>query len=54
MVKVFTLGQMKNNTVVIYDPDSKVGYIVDPSFQNQPILDYIKPDLLTFAKKSHF
>ena len=50
MVKVFTLGQMKNNTVVIYDPDSKVGYIVDPSFQNQPILDFIKEQSLIVEK----
>lgn len=50
MVKVFTLGQMKNNTMVIYDPQTKKGYIVDPSFQNQPILDFVKQQSLVIQK----
>jgi hydroxyacylglutathione hydrolase len=39
--KVFTLGQMQNNTIVIFDDGSLRGYIIDPSFQNQPVLDFV-------------
>lgn len=40
-IKVFTLGQMQNNTIVLFDPVAKKGIIVDPSFQNQPVLDFV-------------
>ncbi len=48
--KVFTLGQMQNNTIVIFDDDSLRGYIVDPSFQNQPVLDFINQQGLIIEK----
>lgn len=48
--KVFTLGQMKNNTIVIFEVDSKKGYIIDPSFQNQPVLDFINHQGLRIDK----
>jgi len=48
--KVFTLGQMRNNTIVIYDVDSKKGYIIDPSFQNQPVLDFVNQQELQIEK----
>lgn len=46
-IKEFSLGQLQNNTFVIYDESSKQAIIVDPSFQNQPILDYVKDHSLT-------
>lgn len=48
--KVFTLGQMQNNTIVVFDDDSLRGYIVDPSFQNQPVLDFINQQGLIIEK----
>jgi hydroxyacylglutathione hydrolase len=48
--KVFTLGQMNNNTIIIFEVGSKKGYIVDPSFQNQPVLDYINQEGLKIEK----
>lgn len=48
--KVFTLGPMQNNTIVIFNDESLSGYIVDPSFQNQPILDFINQHGLTIEK----
>jgi glyoxylase-like metal-dependent hydrolase (beta-lactamase superfamily II) len=60
-IKEFSLGQLQNNTFVIYDESSKRAIIVDPSFQNQPILDYIKVNslavesiLCTHAHFDHF
>lgn len=60
-IKEFSLGQLQNNTFVIYDESSKRAIIVDPSFQNQPILDYIKENslavesiLCTHAHFDHF
>jgi glyoxylase-like metal-dependent hydrolase (beta-lactamase superfamily II) len=41
-IKEFSLGQLQNNTFVIFDESSKQAMIVDPSFQNQPILDFVK------------
>ncbi len=49
-IKTFTLGQMGNNTIVIYDSNSKKAFLVDPSFQNQPILDFINQQSLTIEK----
>lgn len=46
-IKEFSLGQFKNNTFVIYDEYTKQAIIVDPSFQNQPILDFVKETSLT-------
>jgi glyoxylase-like metal-dependent hydrolase (beta-lactamase superfamily II) len=48
--KVFTLGQMQNNTIVVYEDLSKIGYIIDPSFQNQPVLDFIHQQAITIEK----
>jgi glyoxylase-like metal-dependent hydrolase (beta-lactamase superfamily II) len=59
--KVFTLGQMQNNTIVLYDQEIKKGLIIDPSFQNQPILDFVNEKeleiemiLCTHAHFDHF
>ncbi len=41
-IKEFSLGQLQNNTFVIFDESSKHAIIVDPSFQNQPVLDFVK------------
>jgi len=60
-IEVFSLGPMQNNTVVLFDPEEKKGIIVDPSFQNQPVLDFIQSsnldiDLIicTHAHFDHF
>lgn len=45
-IKVFTLGQMGNNTVVLFDTEEKKGFIVDPSFENQPVFDFIESNHL--------
>lgn len=60
-IKEFSLGQLKNNTFVIFDESTKQAFIVDPSFQNQPILDFVKDNSLvvesiicTHAHFDHF
>lgn len=60
-IKEFRLGQMQNNTLVVFDPESKKGIIVDPTFQNQPVLDFIRDQslliesiLCTHAHFDHF
>ncbi len=45
-IKVFSLGQLNNNTFVIFDESTKQALIVDPSFQNQPILDFVSENSL--------
>ncbi len=59
--KFFTLGQMQNNTIVLFDVESKMGLIIDPSFQTEPILDFINQNsllissiLCTHAHFDHF
>lgn len=48
--KVFTLGQIENNTVVLFDEDSREGILVDPSFQCQPVLDFITRQAIRIKK----
>ncbi len=60
-IKEFSLGQLQNNTFVIFDEATKQAIIVDPSFQNQPVLDFVKENslaveliLCTHAHFDHF
>jgi len=50
LYKIFTLGQMQNNTIIVYEDNSKRGYLIDPSFQNQPVLDFIHQQAITINK----
>ena len=45
-IKAFSLGQLQNNIFVIFDESTKEAIIVDPSFQNQPILDFVNESSL--------
>jgi hydroxyacylglutathione hydrolase len=41
-IKIFSLGPMQNNTVILFDPGEEKGFIIDPSFQNEPVLDFVR------------
>ena len=45
-IKEFSLGQLQNNTFVVFEEDSKQAIIVDPSFQNKPVIEFVKENLL--------
>lgn len=60
-IKEFSLGQLQNNIFVIFDESTKQAIIVDPSFQSQPILDFVNENslnvesiLCTHAHFDHF
>jgi hydroxyacylglutathione hydrolase len=60
-LEIFTLGQMQNNSCVLFDTESLDAFVIDPSFQSQPLIDYINSHslkvntiLVTHAHFDHF
>jgi glyoxylase-like metal-dependent hydrolase (beta-lactamase superfamily II) len=43
----YILGPLENNSYLIFDEDSRTAYVVDPSFDPQPILETIHQEQLT-------
>jgi glyoxylase-like metal-dependent hydrolase (beta-lactamase superfamily II) len=48
--KVFPLGQLGNNTIVLFDEDTRDGFLIDPTFQCQPVLDFVTHENLRIDK----
>jgi hydroxyacylglutathione hydrolase len=60
-LEIFTLGQMQNNSCVLFDTESLDAFVIDPSFQSQPLIDYLNSHslkvntiLVTHAHFDHF
>lgn len=43
----YILGPLENNSYLIFDEDSRTAYVIDPSFDPQPILETIHQEQLT-------
>lgn len=54
----FVIGPLDNNCVVLFDDDSKEGAVIDPSFDADPVVDFIQSKGLTintiYLTHAHF
>jgi hydroxyacylglutathione hydrolase len=46
-IKVFPAGPLVNNACILYDEAGKQAFVVDPSFEPQPLLDFLNENALT-------
>ncbi|KAF0109374.1 MAG: hypothetical protein FD147_2300 [Chloroflexi bacterium] len=46
-LEIFIVGQLENNACILYDEVATKALIIDPSFESQPLLDFIDQNNLT-------
>lgn len=48
--KTFVLGPIDNNSIVLYDDETREGILIDPSFEPEPLVNFIKDQGLHVEK----